>query len=161
MLDNSLSKPLYYPDWTIVFSYWSSRLHRQTSTTDPECCSQSGQSSHHKMALVASCCSHQIQVSDFHQQNNHCLLPKLITSDLCASRNLHSKSECRLVVPSQRGTKSLSLTFFWSVPCWWNDLPNSNIAAESVAIFKKRLMTHLSFCMYYLYTIKSTSTALD
>jgi len=38
---------------------------------------------------------------------------------------LRSASEWRLVVPSQRGTKSLSRTFSWSVPCWWNDLPCS------------------------------------
>ncbi len=39
------------------------------------------------------------------------------------SRSLCSVSERRLVVPSQRGTKSLSLTFPWTVPSWWNDLP--------------------------------------
>ncbi len=39
------------------------------------------------------------------------------------SRSLCSVSERRLVVPSQRGTKSLSLTFSWTVPSWWNDLP--------------------------------------
>ncbi len=38
------------------------------------------------------------------------------------SRSLRSASERRLVVPSQRGTKSLSRTFTWTVPSWWNDL---------------------------------------
>ncbi len=52
------------------------------------------------------------------------------------SRNLHSASERRFIVPSQRGTKSLSRT--------WNDLPNSIRAAESLAIFKNRLKTHLT-----------------
>ncbi len=33
-----------------------------------------------------------------------------------------SASEWHLVVPSQRGTKSLSWTFSWTVPSWWNDL---------------------------------------
>ncbi len=33
---------------------------------------------------------------------------------------------------SQRGTKSLSWTFSWTVPIWWNDLPNSIPAAESL-----------------------------
>ncbi len=46
-------------------------------------------------------------------------------------------------LPSQRGTKSLSLTFSLTVPIWWNDLPNSIRAAESLPIFKKRLKTHL------------------
>jgi len=59
------------------------------------------------------------------------------------SRSLRSASECRFIVPSQRGTKSLSLTFTLNVPTWWNDLPNSIRAAESLAIFKKRLKTHL------------------
>ncbi len=54
-----------------------------------------------------------------------------------------TSSERRIIVPSQRGTKSLSLTFSLTVPTWWNDLPNSIRAAESLAIFKKRLKTHL------------------
>ncbi len=41
------------------------------------------------------------------------------------SRSLRSASEQRITVPSQRGTKSLSLTFSLTVPIWWNDLPNS------------------------------------
>ncbi len=53
------------------------------------------------------------------------------------SRSLRSASERRLVVPSQRGTKSLSRTFSWTVPSWWNDLPISIRTAESLAIFKK------------------------
>ncbi len=55
------------------------------------------------------------------------------------SRNLRSASEQCIIVPSQRGTKSLSLT----LPTWWNDLPNSIRAAESLAIFKKRLKIHI------------------
>ncbi len=39
------------------------------------------------------------------------------------SRSLRSASERRLVVPSQRGSKSLSRTFSFNVPGWWNDLP--------------------------------------
>ncbi len=39
------------------------------------------------------------------------------------SRSLRSASERRLVVPSQRGTKSLSRTFSLIVPGWWNELP--------------------------------------
>ncbi len=59
------------------------------------------------------------------------------------SRSLHSASERRITVPSQRGTKSLSQTFSLTVPIWWNDLPNSIPAAESLPIFKKRLK-HIS-----------------
>ncbi len=39
------------------------------------------------------------------------------------SRSLRSAIERRLVVPSQRGTKSLSRTFSFTVPDWWNELP--------------------------------------
>ncbi len=59
------------------------------------------------------------------------------------SRSLRSASERRLVVPSQRDTKSLSRTFSWTVPSWWNGLPISIRTAESLAIFKKHLKTHL------------------
>ncbi len=59
------------------------------------------------------------------------------------SRSLRSASDRRITVPSQRGTKSLSQTFSLTVPTWWNDLPNSIPAAESLPIFKKRLK-HIS-----------------
>ncbi len=39
------------------------------------------------------------------------------------SRSLRSASERRFVVPSQRGSKSLSRTFSFTVPGRWNDLP--------------------------------------
>ncbi len=39
------------------------------------------------------------------------------------SRSLRSARERRLVVPSQRGSKSLSRTFSFTVPGRWNDLP--------------------------------------
>ncbi len=38
-------------------------------------------------------------------------------------RSLRSASERRLVVPLQRGSKSLSRTFSFTVPGRWNDLP--------------------------------------
>ncbi len=40
----------------------------------------------------------------------------------------------RIIVPSQRGTKSLSQTFSLTVPIRWNDLTNSIRAAESLPI---------------------------
>ncbi len=63
----------------------------------------------------------------------------LLVQTYAPSRSLHSASERRLVVPSQRGTKSLSRTFSWTVPSWWNDLPITIRTAESLAIFKKHL----------------------
>ncbi len=67
----------------------------------------------------------------------------LLVQTFAPCRSLRSASERRLVVPSQRGTKSLSQTFSWTVPSWWNDLPISIRTAESLAIFKKHLKTHL------------------
>ncbi len=67
----------------------------------------------------------------------------LLVQTYAPSRSLRSASERRLVVPSQRGTKSLSRTFSWTVPSWCNDLPISIRTAESLAIFKKNLKTHL------------------
>ncbi len=60
------------------------------------------------------------------------------------SRSLRSASERRLVVPSQRGSKSLSRTFSFTVPGRWNDLPTPPIRnTGSLSIFKQQLKTHL------------------
>ncbi|XP_073768781.1 uncharacterized protein [Danio rerio] len=64
------------------------------------------------------------------------------------SRNLRSVNERRLVVPSQRGKKSLSRTLTLNLPSWWNELPNCIRTAESLATFKKRLKTQL-FSLHY------------
>ncbi len=72
------------------------------------------------------------------------------------SRSLRSASERRLVVPSQRGTKSLSRTFSFTVPGWWNDLPTPIRNADSLTIFKRWLKTHL-FHHHYLKKKKKLS----
>ncbi len=61
------------------------------------------------------------------------------------SRSLRSASERCLVVPSQRGSKSLSRTFSFTVPGWWNDLPPPPPIrnAGSMSNFKQQLKTHL------------------
>ncbi len=59
------------------------------------------------------------------------------------SRSLRSASERRLVVPSQRGSKSLSRTFSFTIPGWWNDLPIPIRNAGSLSNFKQQLKTHL------------------
>ncbi len=59
------------------------------------------------------------------------------------SRSLRSAIERRLVVPSQRGSKSLSRTFSFTIPGWWNDLPTPIRNAGSLSIFKQQLKTHL------------------
>ncbi len=67
-----------------------------------------------------------------------------------SSRSLRSASERRLVVPSQRGSKSLSRTFSFTVHGWWNDLPTPIRTAGSLSIFKQQLKTHLFWHLYYL-----------
>ncbi len=59
------------------------------------------------------------------------------------SRSLRSASERRLVVPSQRGSKSLSRTLSFTVPGWWNDLPTPIRNTGSLSNFKQQLKTHL------------------
>ncbi len=59
------------------------------------------------------------------------------------SRSLRSASERRLVVPSQRGSKSLSRTFSFTIPGWWNNLPTPIRNAGSLSIFKQQLKTRL------------------
>ncbi len=67
------------------------------------------------------------------------------------SRSLRSASERRLVVPSQRGSKSRSRTFSFTIPGWRNDLPTPIRNAGSLSIFKQQLKTHLF--QQYLTTI--------
>ncbi|XP_053531372.1 uncharacterized protein LOC128629084, partial [Ictalurus punctatus] len=59
------------------------------------------------------------------------------------SCNLRTICNRRLVVPTQRGSMSLSRTFKLNVPQWRNELPTSIWTTESVTIFKKQLKTHL------------------
>ncbi len=76
------------------------------------------------------------------------------------SRSLRSASERRLVVPSQRGSKSLSRTFSFTIPGWWNDIPTPIRNAGSLSIFKQQLKTHLfqlylkNFFFFFFYFFK-------
>ncbi|KAL0154418.1 hypothetical protein M9458_050267 [Cirrhinus mrigala] len=67
------------------------------------------------------------------------------------SRTLRSASERRLIVPSQRGTKSLSRTFSYTVPGWTNRLMYSppvtlthdlTVAAPSAASLRYRILRY-------------------
>ncbi len=72
------------------------------------------------------------------------------------SRSLRSAGERRLVVPSQRGTKSLSRTFSFTVPGWWNELYTAIRNAEYLTIFKQHLKTRL-FRHHLTSSLKKTS----
>ncbi len=67
-------------------------------------------------------------------------------------RSLRSASERHLVVPSQRGSKSLSRTFSFTAPGWWNDLPTPIRNAGSLSIFILYLYLSLLLllaCIYF------------
>ncbi len=71
------------------------------------------------------------------------------------SRSLRSASERRFMVPSQRGSKSLSRMFSFTVPGCWNELPTPIRNAESLTIFKWHLKTHL----FRLYLTSASSSS--
>ncbi len=58
------------------------------------------------------------------------------------------------MVSSQRGSKSLSRTFSFTIPGCWNDLPTLILNAGSLSTFKQQLKTHLF--RHYLTIIKKT-----
>ncbi len=76
------------------------------------------------------------------------------------SRSLRYASERRLVVPSQRGSKSLSRTFSFTVPGWWNELPTPIRNAESLTIFTWKLFSSV-ITWLHLKTIFLNTFALN
>ncbi len=83
------------------------------------------------------------KLKDFHSCMHYPTFAKNHTWFYIPSRILRSASERHLVVPSQRGSKSLSRTFSFTVPGWWNDLPTPIRNAGSLSIYKQQLKTHL------------------
>ncbi len=88
-------------------------------------------------------------------QNHHWLctpLTKFITSDLCASRSLHSASErCFIVHPKE------AQNHFY-IKC--SLLPNSIRSAESLAISKNWLKTEMAHIFHLWYTSSIFGTHL-
>ncbi len=84
-----------------------------------------------------------LTITNLHPLQKPRLLPLTITN-LHPSRSLRSASERRLVVPSQRGSKSLSRTFSFTVPGCWNDLPPPPPIRNAgfLSIFKQQLKTN-------------------
>ncbi len=85
----------------------------------------------YQFALATNSCSHKIQYKS--RTGSATLSLNSLLQTHVPSRRLHSASERRFIVPTQRGTKLLSQTFKLNVPSWWNDLHNSIPAAESLA----------------------------
>ncbi len=153
MLHNFLSRPLSFLDWTTAMLFWLDL--NQTSTNDSECSGTTGLQRAQKspcytslyllaLAMVAARIKFKTLMLAYRTTTGsapayfHSLLRIYIPS-----RSLRSARERRLVVPSQRGSKSLSRTFSFTVPGWWNDLPTPIRTAGSLSTFKQQLKTHL------------------
>ncbi len=78
-----------------------------------------------------------------------------------SSSSLRSVSECHFIVPSQRGTKSLSQTFKINVPSWWietcptqSDHLQESAKNTSLSSLLEPLTLELSILIIFLIKIK-------
>ncbi len=69
-----------------------------------------------------------------------------------SSRRLRSASKQRLMVTSQRGTKSHSRMFSFTVPGWWNEHPTPIRNAEFLKVTPENssLPYSLDFCFFFI-----------
>ncbi len=137
MLHNFLSRPLSFLDWTTAMLFWldfhqtQSNLYKwfrmqrhdwsSTSPKEPMLHLSLSPCTGYKLQLASSSrhwCLHIEQPQASAPTYFHSLLRIYIPS-----RSLGSASERRVVVPSQRGSKSLSRTFSFTVPGCWIDPP--------------------------------------
>ncbi len=109
-------------------------MHNQTFTDDSECCTMIGLQPKRADITPLFVSLHWLPVTAHIKFKTLMLAfrtatgsaPSYLHSPMMIyipSRSLRSASEWRLVVPSQRGTKSRSRTFSFTVPGWWNELP--------------------------------------
>ncbi len=141
MLHNFLSRPLSFLGWT------TARLLECSGTTVLQRAQKSPfYTSLYLLALATNCSSHPVQDTDAcseHRTTTDSAPAYFHSRIYIPSRSLRSTSERWLVVPSQRGSKSLSRTFSFTIPGRWNDLPTPIRNAGSLSIFKQQLKTHL------------------
>ncbi len=159
MLHNFLSRPLSFLGWTTAMLFWldfhqtQSNLYKwfrmqwhDWSSTSPK--------EYMSHLSLSPCTGYQLQLASSSRnwrlhikQPQGCFTTPTYFHSLLwiyiPSRSLRSASERCLVVPSQRGSKSLSRTFSFTIPGWWNDLPTPIRNAGSLSIFKQQLKTHL------------------
>ncbi len=153
MLHNFLSRPLSFLGWTTAMFFWLD-FHQTQSNLYKWFRMQrhDWSSKEHVTPLFVSL--HWLPVAARIQFKTLMLAYKTTTGSAptyfhsllqiyIPSRSVRSASERRLVVPSQRGSKSLSRTFSFTVPGRWNDLPTTIRNAGSLSIFKQQLKTHL------------------
>jgi hypothetical protein len=70
-------------------------------------------------------------------------------ADLDSRRRLRSASTSSLVVPSTRRSTLGDRSFASAAPRIWNRLPSTVTTSESLAVFKRRLKTHLFASSYF------------
>ncbi len=159
MLHNFLSRPLSFLDWTTAMLFWldfhqtQSNLYKWFRMQRHDWSSTSPKELHVTPLFVSL---HWLPVATRIQFKTLMLAYRTITGSAptyfhsllriyIPSRSLRSASERRLVVPSQRNSKSLSRTFSFTVPGRWNDLPPPPPIRNtgSLSIFKQHLKTHL------------------
>ncbi len=132
-----LARPLSFLGWTTAMLFgWTSIKHNQPLQMIQNAAARlvfnEPKRAHvtHSLCLLAlatSCSSHPVQTLMLTYRTTTGSAPTYFHSLLriyIPSGSLRSASERRLVVPSQRGLKSLSRTFSFTIPVWWNDLPS-------------------------------------
>ncbi len=154
MLHNFLSRPLSFLGWTTAILFWLDFKHNQTSINDSECSGTTGlqraqkspcYTSLHLLALATSGSLHQVQDTDACIQNNH----RLSTTSTHHYESTSPPEVWDLLVSDalwyhhRVAQKSLSRTFSFTIPGWWNNLPTPIRNAGSLSIFKQQLKTHL------------------
>ncbi len=150
MLHNFLSRPWSFLDWTTAMLFWLDfhqtqsnlykwfRMQRHNwSSTSPQFVSL------HWLPVVARIKFKTLMLAYRTTTGSASTYFHSLLRIYIPSRSLRSASERRLVVPSQRGSKSLSRTFSFTIPGWWNDLPTPIRNAGSLSIFKQQVKTHL------------------
>ncbi len=153
MLHNFLSRPLSFLGWTTAMFFWLD-FHQTQSNLYKWFRMQRHDWSSKEHVTPFFVSLHWLPVAARIQFKTLMLAYKTTTGSAptyfhsllqiyIPSRSVRSASERRLVVPLQRGSKSLSRTFSFTVPGRWNDLPTTIRNAGSLSLFKQQLKTHL------------------
>lgn len=148
---NSLSKLLFYRGWTIVTLFWSWL---------PACTLKPLELIHNAAARVAF-----NEPKRAHITPHFALVANSIKFKALMFANRTTTGSAPLYLNTLLETYSMCLppvTFTLTVPCWWNDLPNSTwvfrhiflIVAPSVLV-KPGLVTALTYCCPFFFLIAS------
>ncbi len=157
MLHSFLSRPLAFLGWTTAMLFWLDFHQAQSNRYkwfrmqrhDWSSMSQKEPMLH---LSLSPCTGYWLQLASsskhrcLHIEQPQAQHPPTSThwwQSTSPSRSLRSASEWRLVVLSQRGSKSLYRTFSFTIPGWWNDIPTPIRNAGSLSTFKQQLKTHL------------------